>query len=63
MIKYIFALTLLLSGSVCADQIQGHVIRVLDGDTLEILQPGIPSEFVLLILMRRKRNSLLDAGQ
>ncbi|EQB2911128.1 thermonuclease family protein, partial [Escherichia coli] len=26
MIKYIFALTLLLSGSVCADQIQGLVI-------------------------------------
>lgn len=32
MIKYIFSLTLLLSGSVCADQIQGLVIRVLDGD-------------------------------
>ncbi|MBW9623492.1 thermonuclease, partial [Escherichia coli] len=27
MIKYIFALTLLLSGSVCAVQIQGLVIR------------------------------------
>lgn len=42
MIKYIFALTLLLSGSVCADQIQGLVIRVLDGDTLEILQARHP---------------------
>ncbi|EFL4295920.1 thermonuclease family protein [Escherichia coli] len=42
MIKYIFALTLLLSGSVCADQIQGHVIRVLDGNTLEILQARHP---------------------
>lgn len=42
MIKYIFALTLLLSGSVCAVQIQGLVIRVLDGDTLEILQARHP---------------------
>lgn len=41
-IKYIFALTLLLSGSVCAVQIQGLVIRVLDGDTLEILQARHP---------------------
>ncbi|MBI0325336.1 thermonuclease family protein [Escherichia coli] len=42
MIKYIFALTLLLSGSVCAVQIQGLVIRVLDGDALEILQARHP---------------------
>ncbi len=38
MIKYIFSLTIIFSASLCAAQIQGHVIRVLDGDTLEILQ-------------------------
>ena len=38
MIKYIFSLAIIFSGSLCAAQIQGNVIRVLDGDTLEILQ-------------------------
>ncbi|MBF5591007.1 thermonuclease, partial [Escherichia coli] len=38
MIKYMFSLAIIFSGSLCAAQIQGNVIRVLDGDTLEILQ-------------------------
>ena len=42
MIKYIFSLTIIFSASLCAAQIQGHVIRVLDGDTLEILQDKKP---------------------
>ncbi|ENC1606180.1 thermonuclease family protein [Escherichia coli] len=42
MIKYIFSLAIIFSGSLCAAQIQGNVIRVLDGDTLEILQDKKP---------------------
>ena len=42
MIKYIFSLTIIFSVSLCAAQIQGHVIRVLDGDTLEVLQDKKP---------------------
>lgn len=57
MIKYIFSLTIIFSASLCAAQIQGHVIRVLDGDTLEILQDKKPVRSVWLILMHRKRNS------
>lgn len=63
MIKYMFSLAIIFSGSLCAAQIQGNVIRVLDGDTLEILQDKKLSGFAWQILMHRKRNSPLDAGQ
>ena len=63
MIKYIFSLTIIFSASLCAAQIQGHVIRVLDGDTLEYYRTKSLSGSVWLILMHRKRNSPLDAGQ
>lgn len=62
MIKYIFSLAIIFSGSLCAAQIQGNVIRVLDGDTLEILQDKKLSGSAWQILMHQKRNSPLDAG-
>ncbi|HBX3183421.1 thermonuclease family protein [Escherichia coli] len=35
-------LVILFSGSLCAAEIQGKVIRVLDGDTIEVLQDKNP---------------------
>ncbi|EKN3347826.1 thermonuclease family protein [Yersinia ruckeri] len=35
-------LIILFSGSLCASEIQGKVVRVLDGDTLEVLQEQKP---------------------
>lgn len=35
-------LVILFSGSLCAAEIQGKVIRVLDGDTIEVLQENKP---------------------
>lgn len=35
-------LIILFSGSLCASEIQGKVIRVLDGDTIEVLQEQKP---------------------
>lgn len=41
--KYIVPLLVILfSGSLCAAEIQGKVIRVLDGDTIEVLQDKNP---------------------
>ncbi|EHM4620420.1 thermonuclease family protein [Salmonella enterica] len=41
--KYIAPLlAILFSGSLCAAEIQGKVIRVLDGDTIEVLQDNKP---------------------
>ncbi|EBZ0633530.1 micrococcal nuclease [Salmonella enterica subsp. enterica serovar Hvittingfoss] len=41
--KYIAPLLVILfSGSLCAAEIQGKVIRVLDGDTIEVLQENKP---------------------
>ncbi|EBJ7698809.1 micrococcal nuclease [Salmonella enterica] len=41
--KYIVPLLIILfSGSLCAAEIQGKVIRVLDGDTIEVLQSKKP---------------------
>jgi len=41
--KYMASLlVILLSGSLCAAEIQGKVIRVLDGDTIEVLQDKKP---------------------
>ncbi|EDI0544713.1 micrococcal nuclease [Salmonella enterica subsp. enterica serovar Adelaide] len=41
--KYtIYLLVILFSGSLCAAEIKGNVIRVLDGDTIEVLQDNKP---------------------
>lgn len=41
--KYIVPLLVILfSGSLCAAEIQGKVIRVFDGDTIEVLQENKP---------------------
>lgn len=41
--KYIVPfLYILFSGSLCAAEIQGNVIRVIDGDTIEVLQDNKP---------------------
>lgn len=40
--KYVCFFVILFSGSLCASEIQGKVIRVLDGDTIEVLQSKMP---------------------
>lgn len=40
--KYVCFFVILFSGSLCAAEIQGKVIRVLDGDTIEVLQSKMP---------------------
>ncbi|EHU0559634.1 thermonuclease family protein [Salmonella enterica] len=40
--QYVFFLVILFSGSLFAAEIQGKVIRVLDGDTIEVLQDKTP---------------------
>ncbi|MDJ8400752.1 thermonuclease family protein [Salmonella enterica] len=40
--KIILLCIILFSGSLCAFEIQGTVIRVLDGDTIEVLQANKP---------------------
>ncbi len=40
--KYVCFLVILFSGSLFAAEIQGKVIRVLDGDTIEVLQDKTP---------------------
>ncbi|EBB2472662.1 micrococcal nuclease [Salmonella enterica] len=40
--QYVFFLVILFSGSLFAADIQGKVIRVLDGDTIEVLQDKTP---------------------
>lgn len=38
----VLLLVILFSGSLCAAEFQGKVIRVLDGDTIEVLQDKTP---------------------
>ncbi|EAO8023262.1 micrococcal nuclease [Salmonella enterica] len=40
--KYMSFFAVLFCGSLCAAEIQGKVIRVLDGDTIEVLQDKTP---------------------
>ena len=40
--KYVTLVAVIFSGSLCASEIQGKVIRVLDGDTIEVLQSQMP---------------------
>ncbi|EIN4845167.1 thermonuclease family protein [Salmonella enterica] len=40
--KYVTLVAVIFSGSLCAAEIQGKVIRVLDGDTIEVLQDKNP---------------------
>lgn len=40
--KYVTLVAVICSGSLCAAEIQGKVIRVLDGDTIEVLQEKKP---------------------
>lgn len=40
--KIIPLVIILFSGSLCASEIQGKVIRVLDGDTIEVLKENQP---------------------
>lgn len=42
LVKYIMLIAVIFSGSLCAAEIQGEVIRVLDGDTIEVLQDKKP---------------------
>lgn len=42
LVKYIMLIAVIFSGSLCAAEIQGKVIRVLDGDTIEVLQDKKP---------------------
>lgn len=40
--KYVTLVAVIFSGSLCAAEIQGKVIRVIDGDTIEVLQEQKP---------------------
>lgn len=61
---YAFSLfVVVLPATLCAAEIQGKVIRVLDGDTIEVLQDKSPSGFAWQTSMHRKRNRLSGAGQ
>ena len=42
LVKYIMLIAVIFSGSLCAAEIHGEVIRVLDGDTIEVLQDKKP---------------------
>jgi endonuclease YncB( thermonuclease family) len=53
----------LLPATLCAAQIQGKVIRVLDGDTIEVLQEQQPVRVRLLNIDAPEKNNPLDAGQ
>ncbi len=49
LLTYVFPLvTVVLSFSLCASEIHGKVIRVLDGDTIEVLQDNHPVRIRLL---------------
>lgn len=40
--NFVVLFVILFSGSLCAAEIQGNVIRVLDGDTIDVLQNKTP---------------------
>ncbi len=63
MIKYIFSLTIIFSASLCAAQIQGTSSAFLMVIRWKYYRTKNLSGSVWLILMHRKRNSPLDAGQ
>lgn len=63
-ILIIFALYILSSSLYAnAADIQGKVIRVLDGDTIEILQNKTPVRIRLANIDAPEKNRLTDAGQ
>ncbi|EES8740118.1 thermonuclease family protein [Escherichia coli] len=59
--KYVFFFVTIFSGSLCAAEIQGKVIRVLDGDTIEI--KTLPAKIVVYEVPIRVRLINIDAPE
>lgn len=59
--KYVFFFITICSGSLCAAEIQGKVIRVLDGDTIEI--KTLPAKIVVYEVPIRVRLINIDAPE
>lgn len=57
--KYVFFFVTIFSGSLCAAEIQGKVIRVLDGDTIEV--KTLPAKIVVYEVPIRVRLINIDA--
>lgn len=59
--KYVFFFVTIFSGSLCAAEIQGKVIRVLDGDTIEV--KTLPAKIVVYEVPIRVRLINIDAPE
>lgn len=59
--KYVFFFVTIFSGSLCAAEIQGKVIRVLDGDTIEV--KTLPAKMVVYEVPIRVRLINIDAPE
>ena len=59
--KYVFFFVTIFSGALCAAEIQGKVIRVLDGDTIEI--KTLPAKIVVYEVPIRVRLINIDAPE
>lgn len=56
--KYVFFFVTIFSGSLCAAEIQGKVIRVLDGDTIEV--KTLPAKIVVYEVPIRVRLGFVE---
>lgn len=59
--KYVFFFVTIFSGALCAAEIQGKVIRVLDGDTIEV--KTLPAKIVVYEVPIRVRLINIDAPE
>lgn len=59
--KYVLFFVTIFSGSLCAAEIQGKVIRVLDGDTIEV--KTLPAKMVVYEVPIRVRLINIDAPE
>lgn len=60
--KYIPVVLFVFSCQVFSADIHGRVVRVLDGDTIDVMLSQHPCVSVLLILMHLKRNRTMAGG-
>ncbi len=61
--KYIPLVLFIFSWPVLCADIHGWVVRVLDGDTIEVMDSRKAVRIRLVNMMRRKRNRIMAGGR